>query len=376
MIEKGVSVVVPTKGRTNYVRELLLSLSIAKERSLVPVQFIIIDDSSEREAKIINTLCEEHATDYFYSPGGISDKRNFGISKAKFPIVLFVDSDCKVNANIFEEHLNCYRNNESIGGCVGITEFEGKKTIVSTIITEEMPFTPPHQFAKYLEYAPWGPCTNISFRRDLLNKVKGFFSFMPPEEGSEDVDLGYRIRELGYKIKCNPNAVVFHQREALRGWGGLVKRAFRWGRAEAYLLSHHRENSYIDIPKPTLIFGILFIVSIYESFSTHNLSLIFLPFLWFLFMLLIQGLLVFRQGPSKSSWNEIILSFTSILVDSIFELGMIIECLRQRKLSLLPRKYIYEEGQLHYRWYQGRIKIWSFVISLLILYLIIIIYLY
>lgn len=368
MMKEGISVVVPTKGRINYVREMFLSLLIATEHSPEPVQIIIVDDSSESDAKIIKALCETHGAEYFYCRGGVSDKRNFGIGRAKFPIVLFVDSDCKVDAHIFEEHRKCY-SNESIGGCLGITEFVGKKTMVSTIITEKMPFTPPHQFAKYMEYAPWGPCTNISFRKDILNEVKGFVSFLPPKEGSEDVDLGYRIRQLGYKIKCNPNAVVSHPREAFGGWSGLIERAFRWGRAEAHLLSKHRENSYLDVPKSTLLFGILLMVGLYESFATRTLSWIFLPFLWFLIVALIQSFFVSYQGALKGSWKEILPSFMSIIVDSIFELGTTIECLLQRKLSLLPRKFIYEEGQLHYRWYQGRIKTWSFVISVLILYI-------
>lgn len=372
-MKKGVSVVVPTKGRTDYVKKLLLNLSTAREHSLDPVQFVIVDDSSKEDSRIVNTLCESHNAEYFYLPGGVSDKRNFGIDHARFPIVLFIDSDCIVDVHIFGEHLKCY-NDESIGGCVGITEFDGKKTISSIIITEKMPFIPPHQFAKHFEYAPWGPCTNISFRKELLDKINGFASFMPPEEGSEDVDIGYRIRRLGYKIKCNRCAIVYHPRCALRGWDGLVKKAFRWGRAEAYLLSRHTENSYIDIPKTILIFGVLFIVSVYKSFTTNTFSSILIPFIWFLIMVSIQNFLYYVQGRSKNSRKEIIILFFSILVDYIFEFGTIVECIRQRKFSLLHRKYIYEEGQLRYRWDYGKIKMYSFIFSLIILYIIIYLY--
>lgn len=367
MTKKGVSVVVPTKGRIEYVKETVLSLVIATEHSPELVQIIIVDDSSESDARIIKALCEAHGADYFYCRGSVSDKRNFGIAQAKFPIVLFVDSDCKVDAHIFEEHLKCY-NNDGIGSCLGVTEFVGKKTVVSTIITEKMPFTSPHQFAKYMEYAPWGPCTNISFRRDVLNQVKGFVSFLPPKEGSEDVDLGYRIRQIGYKIKCNPNAVVSHPREAFGGWSGLIERAFRWGRAEAHLLSKHRENSYLDVPKSTLLFGIILVASFCIGVTTHAFSIIFLPFLWFLIAILFQCFLALAKEHQRASWKEAISSFTSIIVDSIFELGTIVECLYRGKLQLLPLKFIYEEGQLHNRWHRGMIKIWSFVIAFLILY--------
>lgn len=367
-MEQGISVVVPTKGRIDYLRETLLSLVIATEHLQKPVQIIIIDDSSEKDAELIKALCENHGADYFYRRGGISDKRNFGISQAKFSIVLFIDSDCKVDKCIFEEHLKCY-NNESISGCLGVTEFVGKKTTASNV-TEMMPFMHPSQFAKNMEYAPWGPCTNISFRRDILNEVKGFASFLPPKEGGEDVDLGYRIHQLGYKIECNPNAVVFHPREALRGWSGLIERAFRWGRAEAYLLSRHRGKSFFDIPKSALLFSILLIASIFKSFTTHTFILILLPFLWILIVTLIQGFSTFYRETSKNSLKELIYSFISIIINFVFELGTFVECLYRRRLKLLPFTFIYEERQLYDRWYQGKIKIWSFVISFLVLHVI------
>lgn len=366
MIKQGISVVVPAKGRVNYVKKMLMSLANAREHSREPVQIIIVDDSSEKEAELIRALCEDHGAEYFYRRGGVSDKRNFGIGQAKFPIVLFVDSDCKVNPHIFEEHLKCY-GNKSIGGCLGVTEFVGEKTMASNI-TERMPFMYPSQFANNMEYATWGPCTNISFRRDILNEVKGFASFLPPKEGGEDVDLGYRVQQMGYKIKCNSNAVVSHPREALRGWNGLVERAFRWDRAETHLLSRHSENAFFDVPKSILLIGVLLIVSLFKSFTAHAFSLILMPLLWILIVALVQGFLTSHQETSKGSWEEPIYSFVSIIVNFIFELGMIVESMYRRKLRLLPLTFIYEEGQLYDRWHYGMIKMWSFVISFLILY--------
>ncbi|MBT9166887.1 MAG: putative mycofactocin biosynthesis glycosyltransferase MftF [Syntrophomonadaceae bacterium] len=367
MIGQGISIVVPTKGRVDYVREMLLGLATAKEHSREPSQIIIVDDSSEKESELIKTLCENYGAEYIYHRNGVSGKRNFGISKAIHPIVLFVDSDCKADVHIFEEHLKCY-SDETIGGCVGITEFVGSGTLASNI-TERMPFMSPSQFASHMEYAPWGPCTNISFRRDILNEVEGFSSFLPPKEGGEDVDLGYRVQQLGYKIRCNPNAIVSHPREALRGWGGLIERAFRWGRAETHLLSRHRANSYFDIPKLTLLFGILLVASLYKGLATHSFSLIFLPFLWLPTVALVQGFLGSYPQTLRGSWKEPIYSSISVVIDFIFELGTIFECLYRAKFSLLPLTFIYEERQLYDRWRQGMIKTWSLVISFLIWYI-------
>jgi cellulose synthase/poly-beta-1,6-N-acetylglucosamine synthase-like glycosyltransferase len=198
--------------------------------------------------------------------------------------------------------------------------------------------------------------------------VKGFASFLQPKEGGEDVDLGYRIQQKGYKIRCNSNAVVFHPREALRGWSGLIERAFRWGRAEAHLLSRHREKSFFDIPKSALLFSILLITCLFKSLITHTSLLILLPFLWILIVAFVQSFFTFYREATKGSWKRFIYTLISVMVDFVFELGTIVESLYRRRLKLLPFTFIYEERQLDDRWHQGKIKTWSFVISFLILY--------
>jgi len=372
MIAQGISVIVPTKGRTEYVKETLLSLAAAREHCSKSAQIIVVDDSSENEARQIKAICETSGAEYFYYRRGISHKRNFGISQARFPVVLFIDSDCKVDTDIFSEHLKYY-SDDNIGGCLGLTEFTGKKTMVSEAVTEKIPIMPPHQFAKHVEYAPWGPCTNISFRRDVLEQVQGFASFLPPKEGSEDVDIGYRVRQLGCKIKCNPNAVVSHPREALGGWNSLIERAFRWGRAETYLLARYSKSSYLDAPKSAIVFGILLVTGACVGVLGQTFSLALLSLLWYVTAIVFQCFVAFHSELRRTSWQEAICSSLSVIVDSVFEIGTIAECFYRRRLRLLPFKFIYEEGQLSSRWHRGMIRIWSFVIAFVIIFVVYII---
>lgn len=367
-MEQGISIIIPTKGRFDYVKEMVLSLVLAVKHSHEPVQIIIVDASSEKEAEHIKILCEENCIDYFHLVESASEARNFGIKQAKFPIILFVDSDCKVDLKIFEEHLKGY-NNINIGGCAGITEFVGEKTTASTM-TEMMPFMNPFNSAKNVEYVGWGPTSNISFRRDILNKVNGFSSFLPPKEGGEDVDLGYRIQQLGYKIKCNPNAIVYHSRNALRGWRGLLERSFRWGRAESYLLSSHPNHTFLDIPKSPLFFWSFFVITFIVSFITHSFILILIPFLFVFLFTFFLTIFTFLQVSNKNSKKCFIYMFISIIMNFIYETGLIFECIYRRKINLMFYSFIYEQKQFYDRWYEGKIKTWSYVISFLILFVI------
>jgi len=136
------------------------------------------------------------------------------------------------------------------------------------------------------------------------------------------------------------------------------------------LLSQHHENSYLDILKPTLLFGILLIVSLCIGFTTHTFSLIFMPFLWFLTVILFQGFLALAKELQRASCKEATCSFISVVVDLVFEFGTMLECVRRRELRLLPLKFVYEEGQLHNRWHRGMIKTWSFVIAFVTIFVI------
>ncbi len=74
-----------------------------------------------------------------------------------------------------------------------------------------------------------------------MEKVGKFDTTLPfgLGAGGEDTELGVRINEAGYKIKMNPNAIVFHTRETWSRLGALFKKAFRWGRADFHILKKH-----------------------------------------------------------------------------------------------------------------------------------------
>lgn len=369
---KGISVVIPVKGRANYLKKLLESIAKSEEHVSVSIEAIVIDDSDGETQLLIKNLCSIFKVCYHYLKGGVSEKRNYGIKVAKFPIVLFVDSDCDVDPNLFNEHLKCYVN-EGIGGCLGLTEFVGKKTLLWNII-EKMPFLQPFQWVKWKNHVLWGPCTNISFRKELLKKVNGFESILPPKECGEDVDLGYRITALGYKIRSNANARVYHTRETWTKLSQFIERTFRFGRGEYYLMKKHPDNTFLDVPKNSLIFFSLVMLFVSKALIGNTLLLIIVPFLWLLTTILIQSLLALKYNLIKSNRKDIGYIYFSLLFDFLFEVGTTIECIRNGGLKFLPYRYIYIEDQLLSCWHWGVIKVWSFIISLLAIFIVLLLF--
>ncbi|HEW91548.1 MAG TPA: glycosyltransferase [Thermotogaceae bacterium] len=367
----GVSVIIPVKGRANYLENLLKSIAEAKRYTLDQIEIIVVDSSDKKTCSEIEAICNKFGASYHHLQKGVSDARNYGIRIAKCPIILFVDSDCEVDRNIFNEHLKCYQT-EEIGGCAGVTEFVGKRTWLWNVI-EKMPFLQPFQWAKWKSHVTWAPCTNISFRKDVLERVNGFQSILPPKESGEDVDLGYRITSLGYKICCNSNAKVYHTHETWSKLSQFIERTFRFGRGEYHLMKKHPENTFLDIPKNSFMFIALAVCFVCYAFIKSNLLYVIIPFVWLPIVILVQSVLALKQSLINGDRHDIGYVYVSSLFEILFELGTIVECLRKRDLKFLFRRFIYAEDQLFGRWYWGIIKMWSFIITLFIIFLFLII---
>lgn len=363
----GLSVVIPVKGRPYYLEKLLKSIEEAKKSTDYPIEVIVVDGSQKETKLATESLCKRFQARYYYQQGSVSYARNYGTKIAKFSIVFFIDSDCEVESNLFNEHVKCYADKQ-IGGCVGLTEFRGRKTWLWSII-EKMPFLQPFQWALWKNYVSWGPCTNISFRKEILEKANGFESIMGTKEGGEDVDIGYRINSLGYKIFCNPNAKVYHTRETWAKLPQFIERTFRFGRAEYHLMKKHPENIFLDVPKNSLIFSFLVVLFMCKVFINSTLLYITIPFIWLLIAIFIQSLLSLKGRLVKGDWKDIAPIYFAMLFDLLFEFGTVIECARKGDLKLLPYRFIYTEDQLLSRWYWGVIKIWSLIASLLALFI-------
>jgi len=364
----GVSIVVPVKGRIYYLERLLNSIEEAKKSTCYPTEVIVVD-SSEKETKLaIESLCKRFQARYYYLQGGVSEARNYGTKIARLSIVLFIDSDCEVECNVFNEHIKCYKDKQ-IGGCIGLTEFRGKKNWLWSII-EKMPFLQPFRWARWKNYASWGPCTNISFRKEVLEKVNGFESIMGNKEGGEDVDIGYRINSLGYKFICNSNAKVYHTRETWAKLPQFIERTFRFGRAEYHLMKRHPENIFLDVPKNSLVFFFLLLLSIYNIIIKGSLLYVMIPFIWILVAIFIQSLLSLKRGLVKGDWKDLASIYFAMMFDSLFEFGTAVECVKKGDLKLLFYRFVYTDEQLLSRWHFGVIRIWVLFASLLILFIV------
>jgi cellulose synthase/poly-beta-1,6-N-acetylglucosamine synthase-like glycosyltransferase len=368
------SVVVPTHGRVDLVKKLLLSLKKAALHSKVATETIIVDDSTQSERDKIEDLCKHYGAKYISGSHNVREKRNCGIKESRGEIVLFVDSDCEVVPNIFEEHIKIY-NEPDTGGVLGVTEFTGKESFTWNIVRRTK-FLDSFSFAKtlcnVLNSAPWGTCTNLSFRKQALENVGKFDTTFPFRLGGDDVELGIRMNNAGYKIKMNPDATVFHTRETWSNLLVVAKRVFRWGRMDYYIFyKKHKDKISLTSPKPIMIFLFLLFFGLIRAIMNNTVFDLSFPFIWLSLFLSLNALLkiTFLKDPLKNTFFEIPAQFLHFL----FDLGTVLESIKNRSLLVFFKEPMYGPGQVLFLWNEKVREVWCIVLSIFVTLLILIV---
>lgn len=358
---EDISIVIPTHNRISECEELFKSLGRAIEFAEAACEVIVVDDSNPQNANAIQQLCSDYGFEYLpSSTRNISAKRNLGWKTAKNEIVLFLDSDCIVEHALVTQHLQTYQVNNVIG-CLGDLVFDGPKTIFFRA-TEITPFAWPFRFARRFKETTWGSTANISFRKSELERVGGFDTTFPDRPGGEDVDLGLRMTRNSHLIQCNAEARVFHTTATWNSFKSNVKRFYQWGKADYHLIIRHPERASIDLPRIPLIFGLLFIFSLFISIAKGTTHFFALPFFWML-LTIAFSIAFFHCEFRKSSVLE---RFFALIYLFSNEVGTLLEGLKKRHWPIVIKRMIYGPDQIYGEWHEAGKRLWAQWIALMI----------
>lgn len=234
----NVSVVISTRGRPLILKKALDSLSkqtIEKDE----FEVIVVED------RPCQRVCRQTSVDlnisyYESSKEGAGPARNIGISKARFPLILFLDDDMIAKEDLLEEHVKYHKR-------------FGSKTVVLGKI-ENSSEIQQNTFTEYLikgnlqnTYEGINPedadfvyfyTGNVSLPKEILLECgcfdEAFFSY-----GYEDLELGYRLKRKGVVTKYNEFAVGYHY--YLRDFESYINRRLFMGKASVIFFKKHPE---------------------------------------------------------------------------------------------------------------------------------------
>lgn len=290
-----VSVIIPFFNQPELLPKCVESIlaSTYKDIEIIVVDDCSTDDSWEKisaqNVMGISTL----------KNAGPAAARNLGARLARGEFLFFFDSDVSVQPTAIEQAIKLFDENPELAAVFGAYTVEPMYNNFFTVYKNLV-----HHFTHYISrkrvHTFWAGCGAI--RKDVFFKLGGF------DEGYsapcvEDIELGYRLTENGYKVKLDPSIQVTHgKRYNLKSliMSDLKFRAIPWARLLAVKNTFYPDlNLRIENVISGIIIGLLIPLCIILALPSTNLLLpllVTLPIVYLLLNFHIFSFVLKRKG--------------------------------------------------------------------------------
>lgn len=204
-----VSVIIPVHNGGSYFRTCLSKLAEAVPR---PIEIIVVADGDSDGSW---RLAQEFGAKLIRIPesGGPARARNLGALAAKGDILFFVDADVAVCPEAVGYAISVFKNNPYLAAAIGsYDDAPGDPGFLSQYRNLMHHYV--HQTGNEEASTFWGACGLM--RREIFLLMGGFNeSYRRPS--IEDIELGYRLKQAGYRIRLCKTLQVKH----LKRWEAI-----------------------------------------------------------------------------------------------------------------------------------------------------------
>ncbi|OHB27890.1 MAG: glycosyl transferase family 2 [Phenylobacterium sp. RIFCSPHIGHO2_01_FULL_69_31] len=209
-MRQSVSVIVP---HYNDPAGLDACLAALTSQSVAPDEIVVADnDSPQGEAEIARVI-DGRARLVIVTEKGAGPARNGAVAACTGEVLAFTDSDCLPAPEWLERGLAALDDADFVGGGMRV------------LVADEEDLTAAEAFERvfafdnrmYVLRKRFTVTANLLCPRRVFDAVGGFRTGV-----SEDLDWCLRARDLGYRIRYAPDAVVGHP--ARRTWPELVRK--------------------------------------------------------------------------------------------------------------------------------------------------------
>jgi GT2 family glycosyltransferase len=242
------AVAISTRDRPAAIARCLQSL---RAGSVLPAEVIVVDQSSNFETRSIVEQTWQAETPITYiqqAPLGLAVSQNTAVIRAHCPVVAVIDDDCVADHNWLKMLEQAFAAPEGFGAVTGrVLPLEPEEDrvypVASRTSTVRMDFS-----GKTLPW-PVGGGNNFAVRREWFDRIGGCDERLgpgSPAQGGMDMDLFYRLLRAGARIRYEPQALVYHERQnkagrmvrrPMYGHGMGASCAFRLREGDLYAVS-------------------------------------------------------------------------------------------------------------------------------------------
>lgn len=189
-------------------------------------EVIVVDDGSTDETP---RIAEQSGARVISVPnGGLSRARNIGWEAAQGDIVAYIDDDAYPDPHWLQYLASSLLRNKWVG--VGGPNIPPPGDGPFAQCVANSPGGPIHVLVTDI-IAEHIPGCNMAFRKEALKAVGGFDTRF--RIAGDDVDMCWRLQDMGWTIGYSPGAVVWHhRRNSIKAY---LKQQVNYGKAEALL---------------------------------------------------------------------------------------------------------------------------------------------
>lgn len=341
----GISVVIITRGRVGLVDRLLISLIPARARLEGPCEVIVVDDSAPDDARALSEACARNDTRFVEADAAhVSAKRNQGARTARYPLVLFLDSDCVATPELLTAHAEAYAD-PAVHSVLGLVEFTGAITQACAAV-DLTPFAWGFAYPLHHDDVSWGPSANLSVRAESFLSVGGFDESFPQRPGGEDVDLCLRLTARFGRIRCERQAKAFHERETWSGFRTNLRRFYNWGYADRYLVVRHGDRTFLDLPRLPVLAALAMVAAV-------GLAALHTSVIWLIPGLILIPLAALLDGLAELPGSGPRRAFHRVMAHLYFasnELGCLVAFIRHGELNIAATRLHFGRNQQYGEW--------------------------
>jgi hypothetical protein len=192
----AISVIIPVYNGAAYLNSCLQAVAASDYRSY---ECIVVDDGSTDGSQAIakRFTMPVRVVHLAEGPRGPAYARNRGAEAARGAILFFVDADIMLSSGALRRVANLFQERTDVAAVFGSYDAKPKaKGVISQYRNLLHHFV--HQNGNREASTFWAGCGAI--RRSVFEKIGGFDNKRFSHSSIEDIELGYRLRQSGYRI--------------------------------------------------------------------------------------------------------------------------------------------------------------------------------